>query len=191
VIINKFWGEDMFKEISIDWEELRKSLHIQELNSEQKILETFFEEFKKLKEARAKGLISKEEFLRGLSELLKGFAVFEFLSEKLSDKELKFHLALLRTVLTTINNLLRDKLKEIKISLEEYFNKPTDEIKRKWVKFTYEVAELSKELANIETSKDILNLLIPLLTALIQYTICILGNVVDEEQNEKCEINLL
>ena len=171
----------MTKEISINWEELRNAVHTQELNSERKILETFFEEFKELKEARVKGLISKEEFLKGLSELLEGFAIFEFLSQKLSDKELKFHLALLRAILIKVHEVLKDELKEIKINLEECFNKPADEIKKRWAKFTYGVAALSKELVDTKISKEKLNLLIPLLTSLIQYTVCVLANLMDEE----------
>jgi len=96
--------------LTLNWEEFHKNLKVAILKDEKEVLKTFEEEIAKLREARLKGLISKQEFLEGLAEILKGFSIFETVSRNLSPLELKLHLAVLKTMILAMDKILKMNL---------------------------------------------------------------------------------
>ena len=145
------------------------------LLNDKRIVQTFFEAYTELKEARRNKKINDDEFLKGLLEILEGLSIFTHYDEAFSEQEKEIQNSVLSGFLESAFIFMKKHL-GINCSLEEQF----EDIKRRhfiglsgisetWKGLLRLAAELSDEFQNISIPPEKKPLIIPLIVAFIKF----------------------
>jgi len=146
-----------------------------QLLNDKRIVQTFFEVYTELKEARKNRKINDDEFLKGLLEILEGLSIFAQYDDAFSEEEKEIQNSVLIGFLDSAFIFMKKHL-GINSKLEERF----ENIKRKnltgisdttetWKDLLRLAAELSEEFQSISIPPEKKTLIIPLIVAFIKY----------------------
>ncbi len=150
---------------------------------------TFFAAYESLVDARKRRLISTDEFIKGLLEIIRALSLFSEYERAFDDTEIKMQSAVLNGFLHVLNTFLdevSDKAAPFNEELETLKLKRLNgqlDTKAYWKALLEMVISSAEKLHEIPLAEDKKRYIIPFLVSFIKYFHCLLVQKREESRN--------